>query len=153
MEHNGKPPITDFSGEYAFLSNYYRCEVELEGVVYRSVEHAYHAAKTVDPDVRRAFSQTRLTPGRAKKMSRKLEVRSHWHDVRLEVMEKLIRDKFTRHPDLRMELVATHPAPLVEGNTWADRFWGVFMGEGENHLGRILMKVRSELLGLAIVEA
>lgn len=36
---------------------------------------------------------------------------------------------------------------IVEGNTWGDAFWGVDSrtGEGENHLGQILMQVRSEL--------
>ena len=36
---------------------------------------------------------------------------------------------------------------LEEGNTWHDTFWGVDAktGEGLNHLGRILMKVRDEL--------
>ena len=36
---------------------------------------------------------------------------------------------------------------LEEGNGWHDTFWGVDLktGEGENHLGRILMQVREEL--------
>jgi hypothetical protein len=36
---------------------------------------------------------------------------------------------------------------LVEGNRWGDQFWGVDLrtGLGENHLGKILMKVRDEL--------
>ena len=36
---------------------------------------------------------------------------------------------------------------LEEGNTWHDTCWGVDAktGEGQNHLGRILMKVRGEL--------
>ena len=33
----------------------------------------------------------------------------------------------------------------MEGNTWGDRFWGVDGGEGENHLGGLLMKIRLEL--------
>lgn len=32
-----------------------------------------------------------------------------------------------------------------EGNTWGDKFWGVCDGEGENHLGKLLMEVRAEL--------
>lgn len=36
--------------------------------------------------------------------------------------------------------------PLVEGNSFGDTFWGVDArtGKGENHLGKILMKVREE---------
>ena len=35
----------------------------------------------------------------------------------------------------------------MEGNGWHDTFWGVDLktGEGEKHLGRILMQVREEL--------
>lgn len=34
---------------------------------------------------------------------------------------------------------------LIEGNTWGDTFWGVCRGKGENNLGKILMRLRSEL--------
>ena len=33
----------------------------------------------------------------------------------------------------------------VEGNNWNDTFWGVCRGKGRNELGKVLMKVRSEL--------
>ena len=61
-------------------------------------------------------------------------------------MENLVRQKFTQHPRLRELLLRTDSRPLVEQNTWGDRFWGLYHGVGENHLGRILMKVRAELL-------
>lgn len=35
-------------GEYDFLSNFYKCNVEHEGVIYSSVEDAFQAAKTLD---------------------------------------------------------------------------------------------------------
>ncbi len=53
--------------------------------------------------------------------------------------------KFTRHFDLREKLLATGDRKLVEGNTWGDTFWGVCRGNGKNHLGKILMKIRAEL--------
>ena len=58
-------------------------------------------------------------------------------------MESLVREKFT-DPMLRLQLMATGSEELVEGNTWSDTFWGVCNGEGGNHLGKILMKVRAE---------
>lgn len=44
-------------------------------------------------------------------------------------------------------LIATGDAILREGNHWGDRFWGVDArtGEGENHLGRLLMELRAEI--------
>lgn len=34
---------------------------------------------------------------------------------------------------------------LIEGNDWGDTFWGMVDGEGENNLGKILMRVREEI--------
>lgn len=65
----------------------------------------------------------------------------------LSVMETLVREKFTRHPALAAQLLATGDLELVERNHWRDTFWGICDGRGENHLGRILMKVRTELQG------
>ena len=39
----------------------------------------------------------------------------------------------------------TNNEELIEGNTWNDTYWGVCNGRGQNHLGKILMKVRSLL--------
>ena len=62
---------------------------------------------------------------------------------------KMRRAKFTQNEDLKWRLIATGDAYLEEGNTWHDTCWGVDAktGVGENHLGKILMKVRSELQG------
>ena len=35
---------------------------------------------------------------------------------------------------------------LIEGNTWGDTFWGQVDGKGENKLGKLLMKIRDELM-------
>lgn len=42
-------------------------------------------------------------------------------------------------------LLETGEAYLEEGNDCGDRVWGVYQGQGENRLGKILMKVRAEL--------
>jgi hypothetical protein len=44
-------------------------------------------------------------------------------------------------------LLLTGDEELIEGNFWGDVFWGVCNGVGKNHLGKILMEVRSELGG------
>lgn len=47
----------------------------------------------------------------------------------------------------KLMLLATGDAVLKEGNTWNDVFWGVSLktGQGENNLGKILMRVREKL--------
>jgi ribA/ribD-fused uncharacterized protein len=137
--------IDSFQGEYRFLSNFWPAVVDYEGISYPSVEHAYQSAKTLDRSERRRIAAI-AEPGEAKRAGRALpNQRADWEQVKLRVMEDCVRYKFTRHADLREKLLATGTAELIEGNTWNDRFWGVCDGQGENHLGKILMKVRTEL--------
>jgi ribA/ribD-fused uncharacterized protein len=134
--------INKFSDEHRFLSNFWPSEVCLEGVTYLSVEHAYVASKTLDAKARKKIST--MTPGQAKRFGRKLELRADWEDVKLSIMETLLNQKFAI-PELKQKLIDTFPHELIEGNTWGDTFWGVCKGEGQNNLGKILMKIRSEL--------
>lgn len=134
--------ITRFDGEYRFLSNFYPAKVTYDGVTYKTVEHAYQAAKTLDP-AERLHIQVAALPGDAKRIGRTVTLRPGWDTLRLEVMRALLVQKFA-HPHLRAKLLATAPLPLIEGNTWGDVFWGMCRGEGENHLGRLLMEIREK---------
>ena len=69
-------------------------------------------------------------------------------------MEEVVRAKFSQNPELLQRLIDTGDMELVEGNRWHDAYWGVDLatGEGENHLGLILMKIRSELGGAEHLE-
>jgi len=138
--------ITHFDGPYNFLSNFYRVDIEFEGVVYPSVEHAYQAAKTLDTGERIRIAQL-PSPAAAKKAGRKVELRPHWDAMRIDVMHELLRRKFYLGDGLRERLLATGNATLVEGNWWGDNFWGSCPpnGRGANNLGKLLMKVREEL--------
>jgi ribA/ribD-fused uncharacterized protein len=135
--------ITKFSGSYRFLSNFYPCSIDYEGLTYPSVEAAYQAAKTTDPVLRLMF--TEMKPGDAKRSGRELPLRPDWETIKLSVMTELIQQKFSRHPNLAELLVMTSDQELIEGNTWGDTFWGVCKGVGENHLGKILISVRKDL--------
>lgn len=139
------PNISSFTGDYRFLSNFYPSEVELDGVIYPSVEHAYQAAKTLDKKERTVFHKHPLpSAAEAKKLGRKLSMRSDWDGVKLQVMEDLLVQKFA-HADLKEQLSQTKGSLLVEGNWWGDSFWGVDNRKGgQNHLGKLLMKIRDK---------
>jgi N-glycosidase YbiA len=137
--------IGPFRGEYRFLSNFWAVKVGYEGILYPSVEHAYQAAKTLDQNMRRQISAL-ARPGDAKRIGRQVVMRHDWYDVRLDVMLGLTRAKYA-DAVLARKLLDTGDQPIVEENTWGDRFWGVCGGRGENHLGIILMRVRAELRG------
>ncbi|MBR2742423.1 MAG: NADAR family protein [Clostridia bacterium] len=142
--------IKSFRGKNAFLSNFYPCLVEYEGMIFPSVEHAFQAAKTLDMQKRITF-QVCPTPKEAKACGRKLKLRPDWEEIKIDVMRTLVRDKFTRNrsfqTDLTKLLLDTDDAYLEEGNNHGDRFWGTVKGEGRNELGKILMEVRDELKG------
>ena len=138
--------IDNFTKEYAFLSNFYPSKVIYEGIEYDTIEHAYQAAKTLNPS-EREFVRMQTTPGRAKRIGQKVHIREDWEDVKIGVMLDLIRQKFKNELRLKNKLLATGTEKLVEGNTWGDTFWVICNGIGFNNLGKILMKVRNELNG------
>jgi ribA/ribD-fused uncharacterized protein len=135
--------IKSFSGDYRFLSNFYPVEVVLDGVTYPTVENAYQAAKTLDLEKRQDFLD--VLPGFAKRLGQRLGIRPDWNDVKLDIMTRLNEQKYMQ-PDLRKKLCDTYPQDIVEGNTWGDTFWGVCDGKGSNHLGKILMAIRMQIL-------
>lgn len=136
--------ITNFDGEYAFLSNFYPSTiVDREGNVYPTVEHYFQAMKTLDDKEREAI-RTAETPGQAKRLGRKCTLRKEWDKIRDAVMLTALIEKFSNR-ELREKLLATGEEFLAEGNTWGDTYWGVCEGKGRNMLGHSLMLVRAEI--------
>ena len=136
--------IDSFEGEYRFLSNFYFSPLKFGGIIYPTVEHAFQAMKTKNNNERMKISLLK-TPGEAKRAGRKVKLREDWEQIKLEAMEYLVRLKFKNYIDLKDRLLATEDAELIEGNWWNDTFWGVCKGRGKNNLGKILMKIRSEI--------
>jgi ribA/ribD-fused uncharacterized protein len=147
--------IDRFEGRWRFLSNFHPCEVEHQGIIYKSVEHYYIAMKCNNEqmfygrhytigDFREMIANT-VSAAVVKSIGQKMKVRKDWDEKKLDFMLYGIREKF-KDPELRELLLSTEDASLVEGNNWNDKFWGVSQGKGLNHLGRILMKVRKEIL-------
>ena len=136
------PTIGPFTGQYGWLSNFYHYRVVYEGKIYHSVENAYQAAKTLDKNKRKEFQK--ITPGQAKRKGAKLSLREDWNDVKLGIMEQLVRQKF-QGAHLKKLLLETGEVEIIEFNRWGDTYWGVCDGKGENRLGNIIMKIRKEL--------
>lgn len=137
--------IESFAHAYRWLSNFYPAQIEFDGQLYPTVEHAYQAAKSTNEADRQMISNC-PTPGEAKRLSREIAVRSDWDSMKVSVMRVLLKQKF-QTPEMRKRLIATHPLQIVEGNDWGDVFWGVCHGRGENWLGKLLMEIRIAFLG------
>lgn len=125
-----------------FLSNFHPSTISFEGKLYPTVEHAYQASKTLNQETRELIKKSR-SPGEAKKLGRSVVLRDDWVDVRLDIMRKLIHEKF-ENPFLRCQLLGTGDLELINENRWNDRFFGVTDGVGENWLGKILEEVRKQ---------
>lgn len=135
--------IESFRDEFFFLSNFYRCKIKIDGVEYSSGEAAFQAQKCVKKEEKERFVD--LRPVQAKRYGKKVELRSDWEEVKVDIMTMVVRAKFTQNRILADKLIATGDAELIEGNNWRDYFWGMCNGKGENNLGKILMEVREEV--------
>ena len=137
--------IESFSGKFRFLSNFYSVDIIYDGVKYPSVENAYQAAKW-SPATRPIILQT-CSASRAKQIGQNAPLSEDWEERKLGIMEGFLRQKFRTCKSL---LLDTGSGDLIEGNTWGDKYWGAVLQEdgryvGANHLGRLLMKIRSEI--------
>jgi ribA/ribD-fused uncharacterized protein len=150
--HNDEK-ISGFFGDYSQLSNFWEpAPVFYEGVIYPTAENAYQAAKFHRKD-RQIFES--CSPAKAKELSKimgRLFSEEEWKARKLQIMELILRQKFSsRNPELQQFLIDTGDRELIEANWWGDEFWGVYIPNpmaiprGENHLGKLLMKIRKEL--------
>lgn len=148
----GKPHVA-FRGPLEFCTNFFDLRpyggLESEGNIYPSLEHAFQAQKTLYVEFRKLIQQAE-TPGRAKRLGHDVPLREDWEEIKLDVMERLLRKKFAI-PELRELLLATGSKSLVEENVWHDDYWGSctcathYNKPGQNHLGLLLMKIRGEI--------
>jgi len=125
------------------LSNFYPHKIVYGGELYSTSEHAYQAAKFLDPDIKQMMRES-STQGQVKRLSRKYpnDIREDWNIVRIGVMYDILKIKFSDEK-LRQKLLGVDE-PIVEHNDWGDTFWGVCDGKGENKLGKILERIKME---------
>jgi ribA/ribD-fused uncharacterized protein len=140
----------------AYLSNFYIVDVEYLDVVYPSSEHAYMSAKSdeivvIDEQeiLWKEFCKRRdVRPSKVKGQSRYLTLPENWNEIKIDVMYNVLVNKF-KNESLRKRLLSTGNQNIQEGNWHSDVFWGVDLKStpnvGENHLGRLLMRVRDEI--------
>ncbi|PIA43410.1 hypothetical protein AQUCO_01900060v1 [Aquilegia coerulea] len=127
-------------------------------VTWPTVEHYYQAHKFIgvnDPLARDCVELIKgaKSPEEAARVGRKMQwqhphlVRSDWETVKIDVMYRALKCKFSIYPHLNSMLLSTAGSILVEASPH-DLFWGGGReGEGLNYLGRLLMQLRSEFLG------
>lgn len=143
--------ISEFKGDYNFLSNFDLKSFIWRGYTWPSSENAYQAMKTLN--ARDRFDISNFTPGRAKRFGQKVILRPNWDIVKKVIMCKILFRKF-EDDELKLMLLRTGDAWLIEGNTWGDKYWGMDLatGKGENWLGRLLMRFANKFEGSVVYD-
>jgi ribA/ribD-fused uncharacterized protein len=131
---------------YGWLSNFHYAPFKYNGRTWKTVEHAYQAAKNGYQEPWLSRIANAKGPHEAKKLGREVSpLLKNWDHVRLDIMTKLVQAKFAAHEDLTEQLLATGEARIEEDAYW-DSFWGTGRnGKGRNEMGKILMQLREKL--------
>lgn len=140
-----------FRGPLRALSNLFPVDVEFEGLVYPSSEHAYVAAKTTDLEDRFVIQKIQ-TASEAKRYGRNISLRPDWNVLRSAYMYKILENKFLS--EVPQQVLLETEGPLTEWNYWHDNFWGKCFcdrrnckdSNAVNMLGKILMDIREKML-------
>ena len=151
------------------FSNFYPCEITLDGNLYSCSEQVYMHEKAVffhDDDTATKLLEPGLSPGKYKRLGRLVQGYDDdkWAQVRYDAMLTAVGAKYRQNPTLRSILIATGDRTLVECSPF-DTVWGIGLGthdesgnsddrwthpeqwRGENLLGRALMETRVAVLG------
>lgn len=139
--------ITFYEDKYYMFSNFSSFMVYYDKREWMTSEHAYQAMKFRPIWIQQAIKNQRSAHD-AKKYAHanKDKYREDWDEIKLSVMTEICRAKLEQHNYIRKMLLKTGSHELVEASP-KDAFWGWGRDEtGENHLGKIWMKLREELI-------
>ena len=150
----GSGPIffyTKYQPFYEFTNFYEFAPFELDDKKWPSTEHYFQAQKFVGTPYEEYIRSRAASPRDAYQFARDTQAikwqRRDWDSVKLDVMYKALLAKFLQHERLRQLLLSTGDRKLIE-HTSNDSFWGDGgSGSGQNHLGKLLEKVRRVLKG------
>jgi ribA/ribD-fused uncharacterized protein len=139
--------IKFYTPEFYVFNNFSAHAIEYEGSLYPTSEHAYQAAKCTDPAGREAIRNAR-SPLEAKVLANETYRAARdpdWGSKKLAVLEAILRTKLAQHAEAKEALQRSGREEIVEDSP-TDYFWGEGAdGSGQNMLGKLWMKIRSEM--------
>ena len=135
-----------FGGRWGCFSNMAAFRVYWRGADWMTSEHAFMATKFDDPRIADAIRCAR-SGYEAKKLAQThaKHIVADWDEKKLAIMEEIVHAKLSQHPYIQKKLLETGDRDIVEDSP-TDSFWGRGPDwRGENHLGKIWMKLREEM--------
>ncbi len=138
-------PINFIETRWTYLSPFSAHEVGLNGVIYKTAEHAYQALRMKEPaQTNIASASSPLEAWRRAQIAKEEGILDESIDKRA-LMEEIFRAKLAQHIDVRDILLETGDAELLKVYD-TDYYWGTGAdGTGENQMGKLWMKLRAEL--------
>lgn len=138
--------ILFYEAEYYMFSNFASFAVKYGDRIWMTSEHAYQAAKFEEKDIIDLI-HTSLSAHNSKKIAKeyKDKIKANWDEIKISVMEDIVRAKIATHPYIREKLLGTGDREIIE-DSHQDSFWGRGADfKGRNELGKVWMKIRKEL--------
>lgn len=138
--------IIKFRGAHDPLSNFYPFDLEINGVIWASVEHRYQYDKAIFFDQLELAEEIRNAPSalHAKKLSKMLPKTDSWDRNKLSVVNDLLILKAEQCQPFRTKLLRSGNNKL--SHPVSDMFWGAGKdGKGEEHMAKLLYKIRNQI--------
>ena len=134
--------------EFYPFDNFSSFKVEWNGYLFASVEEAYQAASFMGSDeelVEKIKKSHSADEAQRIAYANRDKRREDWDDVKISIMEELLRLKIEQNPYVKKKLLQTGDYMIVEDSP-KDDFWGWGPNRnGQNNLGKLWMKLREEL--------
>ena len=134
--------------EFYPFDNFSSFKVEWNGYLFSSVEEAYQAASFMGSDeelVEKIKKSHSADEAQRIAYANRDKRREDWDDVKVSIMEELLRLKIEQNPYVKKKLLQTGDYMIVEDSP-KDDFWGWGPNrDGQNNLGKLWMKLREEL--------
>jgi len=134
--------------EFYPFDNFSSFKVEWNGYLFASVEEAYQAASFMGSDeelVEKIKKSHSADEAQRIAYANRDKRREDWDDVKISIMEELLRLKIEQNPYVKKKLLQTEDYMIVEDSP-KDDFWGWGPNRnGQNNLGKLWMKLRGEL--------
>lgn len=140
------------------FSNFYETEFELDGVKYKSAEHAYQGIKAKTFGDEDAFNKIQKAKSAQSAKAAGKKVKDYkeetWKEKKDEVMKSVLRAKFTQNLELRKKLLDSGEKLIANADS-RDKYWGIGTSanttmatdpkkwKGENKLGKMLEELRA----------
>ena len=134
--------------EFYPFDNFSSFKVEWNGYLFASVEEAYQAASFMGSDeelVEKIKKSHSADEAQRIAYANRDKRREDCDDVKISIMEELLRLKIEQNPYVKKKLLQTEDYMIVEDSP-KDDFWGWGPNRnGQNNLGKLWMKLRKEL--------